>query len=620
MEFINTSINTSNSFNNDGIPEFTIPDQDLTGDFPNIGGENEGENGGGSGGEAEPVVLNVSTFIDSNDGGFNNGLSLRDAILRAKADPANEYLIMLGAGVYQLSIQGNEDSLFADDPLLPGDVDDIVARTGDLDIETRVRIVGVNPEETVINGANLGDRIFDVREGGFLTLENLTIEEGFANSPEAEGSSGGGIRIDANGSAIIKNSIIQNNETSIEGTDNNNGGGIANFGYTEIINSIVSGNLSGDDAGGIYNTGTLKIQYSAIVGNFANAAAIQDIEAGGGGIYNTSGGTLEISNSTVSGNITADAGGGILNENANAIIKNVTITNNTSQIGSGITVLGLDNPLLLQNSIVAGNSGAADIEGDFADNSSFNVIGDGNGLIPDGINNNQVGDVVSPLDPQLAPLASNGGNTPTHALLSNSPAINSGNNEIASEVSSTDQRGFERIFNGTVDIGSYEYTGAVNQLSTPPENPHPILSTPLFRLQNTAQPGTYVFVNEQERQDILTNYGQFVDEGYAFSVAVEPNDDLMAIYRMQNQDLLGTYLFVTEGEKNQILSQDDKFINEGLAFYVYGAGANLADSIYRFQNSSVNGTYLFVSEGERNMILQNHPNFIEEGIAWEASM
>lgn len=589
--------------------------------FPSIGGGNEGDNGGGgSGGATEPVLLNVTTFIDSNDGGYNNGLSLRDAILRAKADPANEYVITLSAGIYQLSIQGNEDSLFADDPFLPGDVDDIVARTGDLDIETRIRIVGVNPQETVINGANLGDRIFDVREGGFLTLENLTIEEGFANSPEAEGSSGGGIRIDANGSAIIKNSIIQNNETSIEGTDNNNGGGIANFGYTEIINSIISGNLSGDDAGGIYNTGTLKIQYSAIAGNFANAAAIQDIEAGGGGIYNTSGGTLEISNSTVSGNITADAGGGILNENATAIITNVTITNNTSQIGSGITVLGLDNPLLLQNSIVAGNSGAADIEGDFAENSSFNVIGDGNGLIPDGINNNQVGDVVSPLDPQLAPLAYNGGNTPTHALLSNSPAINTGNNQIASEVSSTDQRGIERIFNGTVDIGSYEYTGGINQLSTPPENPHPILSTPLFRLQNTAQLGTYLFVNNQERQDILTNYSQFADEGYAFSVAFEPSDDLMAIYRMQNQDLPGTYLFVTEGEKNQILTQDDKFVNEGLAFYVYGAGTNQADRIYRFQNSNLYGTYLFVTEGERNMILENHRNFIEEGIAWEASV
>lgn len=587
---------TNSNINNSELGSFI--NQGLTADNSFILEENNSR---------ETVILNVSTFADQNDGSSANGLSLRDAILRAKADPAKDYVIILQAGTYELFIQGNEDSLFPeDDQNLPGDVDDIVARTGDLDINTRVRIVGISPEATIINASNLGDRIFDVREGGYLSLENVSVEGGFANSSEEEGSSGGGIRIDTNGSALIYNSIIRDNETSIEGTDNNNGGGIANFGYTELISSIVSGNLSGDDAGGIYNTGVIEIQYSTIAGNFANAAAVEVIEAGGGGIYNTLGGTLNISNSTISGNITGDAGGGILNENATAIVRNVTIANNTAQIGSGITSLGADNPLDLQNSIVADNNDSADIEGYFTQNSSFNLIGNGNGIILNDFNNNIVGDITNPLAPQLEPLADNGGLTPTHALRENSPAINAGSNEIASQVGASDQRGVRRILDGTVDIGSYEYSE--NQL----------LDTPLYRLQNTEQAGTYLFVGYEERQQILLNYTNFTDEGFAFTVAVEPHDDLMAIYRFQNQDLPGTYLYVAEQERQSILANYNNFIEEGLAFYVYGADSNQGQDIYRFQNSNVPGTYLFVNQAERDLIRENYPNFIEEGIAWEA--
>lgn len=351
---------------------------------------------GGSGG-LERVFLTVTTFQDQNDGGDRNGLSLRDAILRAKADKSKEYVISLPAGIYELTIQGNEDSLFpSDNPNLPGVVDDIVARTGDLDIKTRVTIIGSGAGNTIINATVLGDRIFDVREGGLLSLTGVTVEEGIAeNAVDENGSSGGGIRINQGGSAIIVNSIIKNNSTSVNNaSDNPNGGGIANFGDAEIINTIISGNLSGDDAGGIYNQGTLNIRNSTIAGNFANAAAVEVIEAGGGGLY-TLGGTVQIFNSTFSGNITGDAGGAILSENATVSIINSTITNNSSQIGSGITVIGADNPVLLQNSIVAGNLDSSDIEGFFTENSSYNLIGDGNGIILDGFNNNIVGDIIN---------------------------------------------------------------------------------------------------------------------------------------------------------------------------------------------------------------------------------
>ena len=55
-------------------------------------------------------------------------------------------------------------------------------------------------------------------------------------------------------------------------------------------------------------------------------------------------------------------------------------------------------------------------------------------------------------------LADNGGPTQTHALVAGSPAFDAGNNADVPGGITTDQRGtgFDRIFNGTVDIGAYE--------------------------------------------------------------------------------------------------------------------------------------------------------------------
>ena len=558
----------------------------------------------------EEITLTVTTFEDQNDGGSSNGLSLRDALLRARADSSNRYVINLPAGQYDLFIQGNEDLLFpTNDGNAPGEVDNIVTRTGDLDIESNVRIIGAGADQTIISAENLGDRIFDVRDGGLLILENVTIQDGLVNNTiDENGTSGGGIRIAATGSAVINNSIIRNNETAINATDNNNGGGIANFGDTEIINSIISGNLSGDDAGGIFNTGVLDIRNSSIVGNLANAAAVEVIEAGGGGIYNTLGGSLQILNSTIAGNITGDAGGGILSENATTSVINTTISENFAQIGSGITSLGSATPLQLQNSIVAGNEDSADIEGFFTQDSSFNIIGDGNGVLLDDFNNNIVGNITSPVDPRLGPLQNNGGLTPTFEPLGDSPAIDAGDNNISIAVGVNDQRDRSRIVNSIVDIGSVEAQQAID----------PALDTPIFRFQNTAVPGTYLFVDDTERQTVLNDFPDFVEEGVAFNVASGPGDDLIAIFRFQNSAIPGTYLYVDEQERQDVLANNPEFTEEGLAFYVFGGDAQRAQDIYRFQNQNLPGTYLFVSEAERLNIQQNFGNFTEEGVAFEA--
>ena len=76
---------------------------------------------------------------------------------------------------------------------------------------------------------------------------------------------------------------------------------------------------------------------------------------------------------------------------------------------------------------------------------SHNLIEDGSDGLPDTITG----------DPNLGPLADNGGPTLTHALMTDSPAINAGSNALVPAGATTDQRGLPR-FVGVVDIGAYE--------------------------------------------------------------------------------------------------------------------------------------------------------------------
>ena len=65
-----------------------------------------------------------------------------------------------------------------------------------------------------------------------------------------------------------------------------------------------------------------------------------------------------------------------------------------------------------------------------------------------------MGSTVKPINPKLGPLANNGGPTPTMALLTGSPAIDTGSSVFAP---ATDQRGDPRP-QRAIDIGALEIT------------------------------------------------------------------------------------------------------------------------------------------------------------------
>jgi hypothetical protein len=605
------------------------------------------------------VFLTVTTFIDENDGSaaVGTGLSIRDALLQARANPGKEYFIQLGAGTYNLTIQGNEDSIFSE---APGTVDDIVLRTGDLDVDDRITITGISPQETIIDASGLGDRIFHVRSGGFLNLENLTVQGG-SLVPESPSPDGGGIFVENGAGATIKNTIVRDNDNNA-----NNGGGIGNNGRFDITDSWILNNSSGDDAGGIYNTGTMEILNSTISGNFADAAAIEVLEAGGGGIY-TTGGELLIRNSTISGNITGDTGGGILHEgSAQTTIINSTIVDNTSQAGGGIlSVESATSPVVLKNTIVArnknflGNVPIGDVEGFFSNDSAYNLIGDGNGIILNGVNNNLAGDLINPLDPQLGPLEDNGGPTPTHIPLEGSPVIDAGNNNFVNTRTLetlplvTDQRGSERIINGIVDIGSVESSLSGNEPDNPPSeeenpptegenppsaienppsenpsNPTPTnsvtgLDDPVYRFYNSVSQGHFFTANPAERDNILANpqWG-YTFEGTGFVASTTPDDLLSPVYRFYNPISQGHFFTISETEKDTVVANPEwGYTFEGIGFYAYEGDASLGLDVYRFYNPISQGHFFTISEAEKDTVLANPQwGYTFEGVSFEATI
>jgi hypothetical protein len=118
------------------------------------------------------------------------------------------------------------------------------------------------------------------------------------------------------------------------------GGGVANYGGSlTLTNSTVSGN-SAVCGGGVYNTSSLTLTNSTVSGNSAFC---------GGGVYNT--GSLTLSNSTISGNSADDAGGGVFNF-ASLTLVHSTLFGNSAFCGGGAYNAGT---LSLINSTLSGN-------------------------------------------------------------------------------------------------------------------------------------------------------------------------------------------------------------------------------------------------------------------------
>ena len=290
--------------------------------------------------------------------------------------------------------------------------------------------------------SNSGDQAGGgIGNGGMLTISDSTVGNNRSNALGHGGGDGGGI---ANGGTlIIQNSSISGNTGSGDGYSAH-GGGIANYGSLELTNSTVSGNTA-NQGGGIYFYGGGRVTNSTVSGNSAFF--------GGGGIS----GTSIVSNSTISSNTT--------NYNGAAIYGGGTITNSTissnnapSQNGAGIYA---SSTVELTNTILKAGTGANIVNNSAVISHGYNISSDNGGGFLTGR-----GDQIN-TDPILGPLQNNGGPTSTHALLPGSPAVDTGDPTFTPPPS-TDQRGYPRVSNARIDIGSFEVQIAPTPTPTPP--------------------------------------------------------------------------------------------------------------------------------------------------------
>jgi predicted outer membrane repeat protein len=413
----------------------------------------------------------------------------------------------------QALAQANDGDTINFDP----SVNIVTLTTAELVI-TKSITISASPQMVTVQRASQAPqfRIFHVMPGHRVEINDLTISGGHIT-----GDNGGGILNDnstltiadctVNGNAIVSassnnsgggiynsgtmtlNQVIVNNNNAVWGGDPTgvpSGGGISNTGTMIIIAGTVQSNMGFWSAGGIYNTGMLTITGSTILNNQTDNPG--HFGAYGGGIVN--GGTMTIQDSTISGNtalggdLQGGEGGGISGNNNT--ITNSTITGNSALRGGGVAgggnithttfsnnsasraggALYLTSPLELGNTILKAGASGVNI---FNNGGSFITHGynissdDGSGFL------NGTGDQIN-TDPMLGPLQDNGGPTFTHALLPGSPAIDMGDPNFTPPPF-FDQRGpgFVRVFNGRIDVGSFEVqpTPSPTATATPTSTP-----------------------------------------------------------------------------------------------------------------------------------------------------
>jgi hypothetical protein len=213
------------------------------------------------------------------------------------------------------------------------------------------------------------------------------------------------------------------------------------------------------EGGGLRASGTIDVESTTIAGNSASGGRpdhLGEQSARGGGVYVF--GTVSIRNSTISDNASGGTTGGLNAGGASLTLLNSTIAFNHSgqdnAPGAAITSTSFD----FESNIVANNTWGSAGAGSDLVTSTFDTPTGSHNLVFATSANLPAGTLIGKC-PLLGPLRNNGGATPTHALLSHSPAIDAGSNPANL---SNDQRGspYLRTLGSGTDIGSYEVNPA----------------------------------------------------------------------------------------------------------------------------------------------------------------
>ena len=215
--------------------------------------------------------------------------------------------------------------------------------------------------------------------------------------------------------ATLVGFTLTNGATRSSGVADRDGGGLhAQSDAVTINNCILIGNRAHSEGGGSYKG---KLNNCTISGNSA--------PIGGGANYSM------MNNCTLSDNVAGDGGGA-----RGGTLNNCTLSGNNATRGGGARASTLNNCIVYGNTAATSNNY---YDGTFTYSCSPGLTGLGN------ITN----------DPQFVDAA--GGD---YRLLPTSPCVDAGSNVYVTV--GTDLDGNPRIFGASVDMGAYEYQGALS--------------------------------------------------------------------------------------------------------------------------------------------------------------
>ncbi|HEY1238176.1 MAG TPA: choice-of-anchor Q domain-containing protein [Solirubrobacterales bacterium] len=444
---------------------------------------------------------NKITFNSTLSGTITLSSPLPDITTRVK---------IIGPGRSQLTVDAGTAAgvlKFVGDGGLVSYVSDLSLSGGDAVI-TAVDAPNLVIDRTTISGG--GDAGLDIEETpddidenyiSLVTMSNSTVTGNavgvlghgdltyFNATDTAVDDNDVGISLEGGGGGLGPGSISGNTEGGVqvadanfgvinaEVTDNHGTGGIRavsvdgspsddGLPHTNVTSSTISGNTSDTAGGGISAEGLLHIYSSTVSGNSAPS---------GGGVDVPDSSYAYTYFSTFSGNTATGAGGALhLGDGAFAALVSSTISGNTAAPGGGggVSAPATSAYILPYNTIVANSSGP-DLVGDAAVAAYYSLIEDPGTVSIVGSEN------ITGVDPALGPLANNGGSTETLKPAPSSRAVDAGYAPVFPDNDTVrDQRGILRpqdlpgvpnVPGGDgSDIGAVELTPSEGPPFTPP--------------------------------------------------------------------------------------------------------------------------------------------------------
>ncbi|MDQ2701149.1 MAG: CSLREA domain-containing protein [Actinomycetota bacterium] len=344
---------------------------------------------------AVPAANAVTIGVNTTDdtyGGSPGSCSLREAITAVQTNAAFDGC-PAGSGADRISLPAGEYRITR------AGAGENFNSTGDFDIDSpdALTIESANSDAKVSISGNGIDRVFDKSGLGSLSLSFLQVKDG--DTPPVE--DGGGIR-HGNGSLSLESVTVAGNKATIDG------GGVVNYATMSAVNSTISGNEANGSGGGLYAPGgsVTNLGSSTIAGNSADADANGN---GDGGGFRESGNTT-FRNVINAGNEDRSPNAGDKSPDCySGALFFPRFVVQTQQLQAGTCLTAFNPP-----------------------------------------------ENKSGVDALVGPLADNGGQTPTHALLEGSPAIGAGGTGNLDVCPPVDQTGRSRPA-GSCDIGAVQY-------------------------------------------------------------------------------------------------------------------------------------------------------------------